>query len=125
MKNKLLDSENQFVKKGYHIFDTSKQGFEAVKYLRKKIVNIVFKKYPKIKAKFKNENQIFEKMHSYIPKKNLNEFRLEVIDVINNDEVFANNYYLAAKEGLDLLVGNEIAMQKKLNVTIQMPNDKN
>lgn len=125
MKNKLLDAENQFVKKGYHIFDTSKQGFEAVKYLRKKIVNIVFKKYPKIKAKFKNENQIFEKMHSYIPKKNLNEFRLEVIDVINNDEVFANNYYLAAKEGLDLLVGNEIAMQKKLNVTIQMPNDKN
>ena len=43
MKNKLLDSENQFVKKGYHIFDTSKQGFEAVKYLRKKIVNIVLK----------------------------------------------------------------------------------
>ena len=36
---------------------------------------------------------------------------------------YSDNYYMVAKEGLDILVGNEIAMQKKLNLSIQVPND--
>ena len=43
---------------------------------------------------------------------------------VNENKNFASNYYLAAKAGLDCLVGNELAMQKKLNISIQMPKDK-
>ena len=67
----------------------------------------------KLKKKFKDEKFFFEKMHSYVPIKELNEFRLSIVNAINKNKNFATNYYLAAKAGLDSLVGNEIAMQKK------------
>ena len=38
---------------------------------------------------------------------------------------FREKYYLVAKETLDQLVGNELAMQNKLNLSLQMPHDKN
>jgi len=124
INKKSLNIENHFIKNGYYIFDANNEGLNSIKSLRKKILNYTLKKYPKIKDKYKNESLIFEKMHSFIPKKSLNEFRLQIVDIINNDKNCSDNYYLAAKEGLDLLVGNEIAMQKKLNFSVQMPNDK-
>ena len=44
---------------------------------------------------------------------------------MNRDEIFREKYYLVAKETLDQLVGNELAMQNKLNLSLQMPHDKN
>ena len=124
INKKSLNIENHFIKNGYYIFDANKQGFDSIKSLRKKILNYTLKKYHKIKGKFKNENLVFEKMHSFIPKKDLNEFRLQIVKTINDDKSFADNYYLAAKEGLDILVGNEVAIQKKLNFSVQMPKDQ-
>jgi sporadic carbohydrate cluster 2OG-Fe(II) oxygenase len=118
------NAENQFLEKGYYIFDTNQKSLENIKNLRKQILEHIFLKYPKIKKKFKSEDNFFEKMHSYVTKKELNDFRLSVVDAINKNKKFSTNYYLAAKSGLDCLVGNEIAMQKKLNITIQMPKDK-
>ena len=117
-------AENQFLEKGYCIFNADQKSYKSITKLRKIILEHIFAKYPKIKKKFKDEKFFFEKMHSYVPIKELNEFRLSIVNAINKNKNFATNYYLAAKAGLDSLVGNEIAMQKKLNITIQMPNDK-
>ena len=103
INKKSLNIESHFIKNGYYIFDANKEGLNSIKSLRKKILNYTLKKYPKIKEKFKNESLVFEKMHSFIPKKSLNEFRLQIVDMINNDKNCSDNYYLAAKEGLDLL----------------------
>lgn len=116
--------ENNFLEKGYYIFDANKEGLQAVKEIRKKIINHIVKKYPKTKKKFIKEKNFFEKIHTFVPKKELNNFRLGIINSINEGSDFSDMYYLAAKEGLDLLVGNEIAMQKKINTSIQIPNDK-
>ena len=117
-------AENQFLEKGYCIFNADQKSYKSITKLRKINFEHIFAKYPKIKKKFKDEKFFFEKMHSYVPIKELNEFRLSIVNAINKNKNFATNYYLAAKAGLDSLVGNEIAMQKKLNITIQMPNDK-
>ena len=118
------NAENQFLEKGYYIFNTDQKSHEYITNLRKIILDHIIVKHPKVKKKFKDENFFFEKMHSYVPKKELNEFRLSIVNAINKNKNFASNYYLAAKAGLDCLVGNEIAMQKKLNISIQMPKDK-
>ena len=117
-------AENQFLEKGYCIFNADQTSYKCIIKLRKIILDHIIAKHPKIKKKFKDEKFFFEKMHSYVPIKELNEFRLSIVNAINENKNFATNYYLAAKAGLDSLVGNEIAMQKKLNITIQMPNDK-
>ena len=118
------NAENQFLEKGYYIFNADQKSLECITNLRKIILNHIIVKHPKIKKKFKSEKLFFEKMHSYVPKKELNEFRLSIVNAINENKNFATNYYLAAKAGLDCLVGNEIAMQKKLNISIQMPKDR-
>ena len=43
---------------------------------------------------------------------------------INVGNVFSETYYEIAKDYLDELVGNELAMQKKINLSIQLPKDK-
>ena len=48
-------------------------------------------------------------------KKELNNLRLFVIDKINKDKKFSNEYYQVGKSLLDFLVGNELAMQSKIN----------
>ena len=75
--------------------------------------------------KYKNFKDFFVNLQKHISLKELNNFRVNIIKKINNDEKFRENYYLVAKELLDELVGNELAMQNKLNLSFQMPNDKN
>ena len=75
--------------------------------------------------KYKNKKYFFVNLHKHISLKELNNFRVNIIKKINKNEKFRENYYLVAKELLDELVGNELAMQNKLNLSFQMPNDKN
>ena len=50
---------------------------------------------------------------------------MKIINKINNDDKFSECYYNVSKEMLDMIVGNELAMQKKINLSVQMPKDKN
>ena len=115
--------EREFSKKGYYIFDVSKENKKYLEYLRSQIKNQIIKNFPLVKSKYKDDNEFFENIHKFVSQKRLNEFRLSIINSINNNKKYSDNYYMVAKEGLDILVGNEIAMQKKLNLSIQVPND--
>ena len=53
----------------------------------------------------------------------LNEFRLYVYNKINNSKDFQKIYYNLAKNYLEILCGNELVMQKKCNISIQLPKD--
>lgn len=77
----------------------------------------------KKKKKNINNNNYFENLHKIVKKNELNTFRVNAINLINKNNKFRDLYYNSAKELLDGLVGNEIAMQKKINLSIQMPND--
>lgn len=53
----------------------------------------------------------------------LNDLKLEVMARLNNDPAARFAYYSLAAEMLYTLVGNELSMQKKFNLNVQVPND--
>jgi len=61
--------------------------------------------------------------HKNIGIKELNDFRLDVINEINAQPWLREAYYNIAKPYLDILVGNELAMQSRVNLSIQLPED--
>ena len=61
--------------------------------------------------------------HECISSNELNDFRLEVIKEINAQPWLRETYYQIAKPYLDILVGNELAMQSRVNLSIQLPED--
>ena len=62
-------------------------------------------------------------IHQKIELSSSNSFRLEIISKINSDHEIRKLYYHAAKEVLDVIVGNDLAMQNRINLSIQLPND--
>ena len=63
------------------------------------------------------------KIHEEISTVELNNFRLNIINKINRDNFFRYHYFNIAKEALYTLAGNELMMQKNINLSIQFPND--
>ena len=77
-----------------------------------------------LKLKIKTKNLNFNKLHDYINEKNINAVRLKLISSINKDKNFRKNFFELAKNMLSKIVGNELAMQNNINLSIQIPNDE-
>lgn len=103
----------KFKKKGYIISKVENK--KSLSYLR----NFIKKKVIKFEKKLNDLN----KTHHYVSVDNLNEFRLDIINAINKDKRFRFNYFNLARTAIYNLVGNEIMMQKNINLSIQLPND--
>jgi len=54
----------------------------------------------------------------------LNDLRLAVIDALTAAPWFREAYFACGRRVLEVLVGNELAMQRGLGVSIQVPNDR-
>jgi sporadic carbohydrate cluster 2OG-Fe(II) oxygenase len=63
------------------------------------------------------------KFHNIIPFENLNEIRLKIINKINQDKNLRFHYFNLARDAIYVLAGNELMMQKNINLSIQFPND--
>ena len=119
MKN--LDKD--FEKNGYVIIPGKKNLLEKLR----KIIFLSIKSNKNIKIEnYKEENvsKIFNNFHKRVKLKDLNDLRFKIYNKINSDEKFSKYFYDIAKDYLDKLVGNELSMQKKINLSIQMPSDK-
>lgn len=115
--------QKNFEKNGYVIVPGNK---DLLTKIRKIIFNNI-KNNKKIKNKKDNEENItniFNNFHNYVSLKELNSLRFSIYKKINVGNIFAEIYYSIAKDYLDVLVGNELSMQKKINLSIQMPKDK-
>jgi len=66
----------------------------------------------------------FDEVHNQISPETLNEFRLKIINDIHAAEWFRSAYFNLAKNILGMLVGNELAMQIRPNLSIQLPGDE-
>lgn len=53
----------------------------------------------------------------------LNEQRLHVINNLNKTPNINHLYFSLAKHAIETLVGNELVMQRNINLSIQLPND--
>lgn len=68
-------------------------------------------------------NDFFDKTQDFVSKSELNEFRVHLINKLSKDEQVRPLIYKLAKEYIDIIVGNELAMQRAPNLSIQLPKD--
>jgi sporadic carbohydrate cluster 2OG-Fe(II) oxygenase len=104
-----------FLEKGYLI--SKVENMSSLKYLSSLIIKIVGQNLKK--KKILNLNKIHEK----ISIEELNNFRLSIINKINKDRLLRYHYFNIAREAIYTLTGNELMMQKNINLSIQFPND--
>ena len=109
-----------FEKNGYIIKDII--DVKSLKDIKKILINSINKK-AKLGKKIQPDD-LLDYFHNKIKKKNLNSIRLDIIKDLNQNKKLKKLYYLIAKPFLDTLVGNELAMQTKMNLSIQLPRDK-
>ncbi len=66
---------------------------------------------------------LLNQIHKSVPVAELNSFRLKIIRGFNKIEEFREMYFRVARPYLEALVGNELAMQLRVNLSIQFPGD--
>ena len=118
-ENKENKDVKNYLSNGY-IIKNIKQ-IKSLDYIRKIFIKEIIKIFPD--QKNKNEEEILNNIHKKIKVKNLNEFRLKIFNNVNMNEKFKMSYYNLSKEFLDQIVGNELVMQSRINLSIQMPKD--
>jgi sporadic carbohydrate cluster 2OG-Fe(II) oxygenase len=62
-------------------------------------------------------------IHDRVPVEQLNDFRLKAIGSVAALPWARRVYFSLARRALETLIGNELAMQRRLNLSIQMPGD--
>ncbi len=108
----------EFLTNGYIVKKIN--NIENLEYIKKFIFDSSLKI---INKKIKIED-FFDNFHKNINKRQINNIRLKIIEKINDNQKMRLNYYLLSKFLLDVLVGNELSMQRRLNLSIQLPKDK-
>lgn len=71
----------------------------------------------------KDPKDFLDNIHKLVTAEKLNEFRLFLFNQFNGLPWARYNYFALARRQLEILVGNELAMQKRINLSIQLPND--
>ena len=66
---------------------------------------------------------LLNNIHEKVSVPDLNAFRLRIIRGINGIEDFRSMYFRVARPYLETIVGNELAMQLRVNLSIQFPGD--
>ena len=116
-EDKILSKE--FIEKGYIIRKIS--DYESLEFIQKKIVSYSEKNINQKNTK--NNITWLNEIHNHLDIKNLNDFRLNIINSINHETNFREKYFNIAKKYLDVIVGNEVSMQLRVNLSIQLPGD--
>lgn len=109
----------EFENKGYVIRNIPNK--IILKKIENKFIKFICKEL-KIKKKIKSQ-YLLNNFHKFLKIENLNVFRLKLITYINNSKDFKKLYFLIAKPFLDVLLGNELVMQNRVNLSIQIPKD--
>ncbi len=109
----------EFFEKGYIIRPA--QNINALSEIRNNLIKKITN-YLKIKKNV-DPNNFLNNIHKEIPVNKLNDLRVHLINEVNSISKFKNLYFQSAKKFIEILVGNELAMQKKISLSIQIPKD--
>lgn len=71
----------------------------------------------------KDESVFLNNIHSFVKRQDVNTFRMHLYQRMNAQPWMRPGYFALARRTLEILVGNELAMQNAVNLTIQMPHD--
>jgi len=112
---------NKFEKNGFVIANVEND--ILLKNIRQLFIKSL-KKRIKLDFSKNHDGEILNNIHKKIKSKNLNPLRLNIINDVNKEKSLRKNYYKLSKKYLDILLGNEISMQLRINLSIQLPKDK-
>tara|TARA_Y100001970_G_C14103703_1_gene786903 strand:+ start:439 stop:1233 length:795 start_codon:yes stop_codon:yes gene_type:complete len=112
-----IDLNKKFVDQGYIVKPVN--NLKELDKIQKLFIKEITKKY----KSEKNNLLTLNKFHTKIKLNDLNDFRLNMINCINSYSDFRKKYFSLARQQLYTIVGNELVMQNKVNLSIQLPND--
>ena len=72
----------------------------------------------------KDPERFLNQIHTRVTPERLNEFRLHLITALNQEAWFSPAYFSLGRRALETIVGNELVMQRKINLSIQLPHDR-
>jgi sporadic carbohydrate cluster 2OG-Fe(II) oxygenase len=106
-----------FLRDGYAIVDLAeRQRLDACKErMRRHAETLLGKKV--------SSAQLFDHTDMLVTPEALNAFRLGMIDHLNADALLRPALFKMARRHIEWAIGNEIAMQRTINLSIQMPKD--
>jgi sporadic carbohydrate cluster 2OG-Fe(II) oxygenase len=109
----------EFLSTGYVIRDAEDRS--ALEGLRHEIVKAACKLLEV--ALPKDDGAFLDNIHSLVSIDRVNAFRLGLYRGLNEQPWFRPTYFHLGRGALEALVGNELAMQNRINFSIQMPHD--
>jgi sporadic carbohydrate cluster 2OG-Fe(II) oxygenase len=109
----------EYIRDGYIIRDAAER--PAIDRIRSGIADIV-RKTLTINEHI-SDSELLNNIHKRVSVDQLNQFRMQIIQEMNRLPSLRADYFSAARPYLDTIVGNELAMQLRVNLSIQMPND--
>ncbi len=119
----LTQSEKQlsdeYLNQGYIIRPAA--DLEALEWIRGQFIRLIFDALG-VRADGRPEDTL-NQIHHKVSVSELNTFRLNIIRSFNAIEDFRQMYFRVARPYLETLVGNELAMQLRVNLSIQLPGD--
>lgn len=110
---------DEYLKKGYVVRPAS--DLKALNWINEKFIYLINKE---IGLNLEDSPQdILNSIHERVSVSDLNDFRLNIIQGFNSIKGFREMYFRLARPYLEALVGNELAMQLRINLSIQFPGD--
>lgn len=70
-----------------------------------------------------NKGDFLGRIQEKVEVERLNDLRLTVIREMNEEPWLRPSYFRLARRALEILVGNELVMQRRVNLSIQLPDD--
>ena len=110
---------DEYLEQGYIIRPVA--DLEALEWISKQFIDLIQNEL-NIESSG-NVMDTFNNIHQSVSVSELNGFRLKIIQGINEIEGFREMYFRVARQYLEILVGNELAMQLRINLSIQLPGD--
>tara|TARA_B100000029_G_C17534440_1_gene944346 strand:+ start:955 stop:1779 length:825 start_codon:yes stop_codon:yes gene_type:complete len=115
---KEISVEAKFLKDGYLIQPVDNQN------LLSKIQKLVASQIASyLSLDFEDPSTFLNDIHKHLDPNKLNEARLSVFKAINSKPWLRPAYFRLAANPLQIIAGNELAMQRRINLSIQLPND--
>ncbi len=111
--------EDEYLTQGYIIRPVA--DLEALAWMRSHFIRLIADAL-EVDANGRPED-ILNQIHQKVPVAEINTFRLKIIGSFNAIEQFREMYFRVARPYLESLVGNELAMQLRVNLSIQFPGD--
>ena len=114
------DLAKKFLRTGYVVKKV--ENFEDLTDLRQQVVSIACTliKIPEPE----DHSEFLNSIHDRVSVDELNDFRMTIYQQMNGYSWFRPTYFSLARTALNSIVGNELAMQNRINFSLQYPNDR-